>query len=162
MKNLLGSRKEILLIRRNLSLLKKNARLEHQLKICKQNLEDLQSSNLDILVDVVFEVDKENVKPQTFMCSECKYIFRDAGYFNDLQTGKEKPLSSPIRGISPESSPQPGATQEPPCQNEEKPQELSSSPEREPQEPFPDSEAGVTQEPPEPQPMAAPLPTHQE
>ena len=48
-------------------MLKKNAWLEHQLKICKQNLEDLQSSNLDILADVVFEVDKENVKPQTFM-----------------------------------------------------------------------------------------------
>ena len=142
-------------------MLKQNARLEHQLKICKKNLEDLHSSKLDILVNVVFEVDKENVKPQTFMCSECKYIFRDVGYFNDLQTGKEKPLSSPIGGISPKSSPQPGATQEPPCQNEEKPQELSSSPEREPQEPFPDSEVGVTQEPPEPQPMAAPLPTHQ-
>ena len=121
MKNLLGSRKETLLIRRNLSLLKKNAWLEHQLKICKQNLEDLQSSKLDILVDVVFEVDKENAKTQTFMCLECKYIFRDAGYINDLQTGKEKPLSSPIRGISLGSSPQPGATQEPPCQNEEKP-----------------------------------------
>ncbi|CAF4175994.1 unnamed protein product [Adineta steineri] len=89
-------------------------------------------------------VDKENVKPQTFMCSECKYIFRDA------------------RGISPESSPQLGATQEPPCQNEEKPQEISSSPERETQEPFLDSKAGVTQEHPEPQQMAAPLPTHQE
>ena len=84
MKNLIGSRKETLLIRRNLSLLKKNARLEHQLKICKQNLEDLQSSKLDILVDVVFEVDQENVKPQTFMCSECKSIFRDVGYLNDL------------------------------------------------------------------------------
>jgi hypothetical protein len=77
MKKILGSRKETLLIRRNLSLLKKNAWLEHQLKICKQNLKDLQSSKLDILVDVVFEVDKDNVKPQTFMCSECKYIFRD-------------------------------------------------------------------------------------
>ena len=75
------------------------------------------------------------------MCSECKSIFRDAKYFNDLQTRKEKPLSSPIRGISLESSPQPGATQEPPCQNEEKPQELFSSPEREPEEPFPDSKA---------------------
>ncbi|CAF4459273.1 unnamed protein product, partial [Adineta steineri] len=96
------------------------------------------------------------------MCSECKSICRDAGYLNDLQTVKEKILSSPIRAISPESSPQPGATQEPPYQNEEKPQELSSSPEREPQEPFLDSEAGVTQEPPEPQPMATPLPTHQE
>ena len=63
MKNLLGSRKETFLIRRNLSLLKKNARLEHQPKICKQNLKDLQSSNPDILVDVDFEVDKENVKP---------------------------------------------------------------------------------------------------
>ena len=96
------------------------------------------------------------------MYSKCKSFFRDAGYFNDLQTGKEKPLSSPIRGISLESSPQPGATQEPPCQNEEKPQELSSSLERDPQEPFPDSKAGVTLEPPEPQPMASPLPTHQE
>ena len=96
------------------------------------------------------------------MCSECRYIFRDAGYFNDLQTGKEKPLSSPIRGISLENSPQPRATQEPPCQNQEKPQEFTSSPERGPQEPFPDSEAGVTQEHCEPQPMAAPLPTHQE
>ena len=92
MKNILGSRKETLLIMINLSLLKKNARLEHQIKICKQNLEDLQSSKLDSLADVVFEVDKENVKPQTFMCSECKYIFKDAGYFNDLQTGKEKPF----------------------------------------------------------------------
>ena len=162
MKNLLGSRKETLLIRRNLSLLKKNTWLEHQLKICKQNLEYLQSSNLHILFDDVFEIDKENFKPQTFMCSECKSIFRDVGYFNDLQIGKEKPLSSPIREISPESSPQPGATQEPPCQNEEKPQELSSSPKTEPQEPFPNFEAGVTQEPPEPQPMVAPLPTHQE
>jgi hypothetical protein len=118
MKKKLGSRKETFLIRRNLALLKKNARLEHELKICKQNREDLQSYNLDILVDVVFEVHKENVKPRTFMFSECKSIFRDVGYFNDLQTGKEKPLSSPIRGISPESSPQPRATQEPPCQNE--------------------------------------------
>ncbi|CAF4285451.1 unnamed protein product [Adineta steineri] len=97
-----------------------------------------------MLADAIFEVDKDNVKPQNFMCSKCNSFFRDAGYFNDLQTGKEKPLSSPIRGISPESSPQPGATQEPLCQNEDKPQELSSSPKREPQEPFPDSEAGVT------------------
>ena len=80
-----------------MSLLKKNAWLEHQLKICKQNLEDLQSSNLDILADAIFEVDKENVKPQTFMCSKCKSIFRDAVYFNDLQTRKDKPLSSSIR-----------------------------------------------------------------
>jgi hypothetical protein len=79
MKVLLGSRKETLLIRRNLSLLKKNARLELEVNICKQNLEDLKSSNLDILVDAIFEVDKENVKPHTFMCSECKSIFRDAG-----------------------------------------------------------------------------------
>jgi hypothetical protein len=63
LKNILGSRKEDLLIKRNLSLLKKNAQLKHQLKNCKQALEDLQSSNLDILVDVVLEVDKENDKP---------------------------------------------------------------------------------------------------
>ena len=58
-----------MLIRRNLSLLKKNAWLEHQLKICKKNLEDIQSSKIDILVDVFFEVDKENVKPHNLMCS---------------------------------------------------------------------------------------------
>lgn len=76
LKNILGSRKESLLIKRNLLLLKNNARLEHQLKICMQTLEDLHSSNLNMLVDVVLEVDKENDKPQNFMCSECKAIFR--------------------------------------------------------------------------------------
>jgi hypothetical protein len=61
-----------------------------------------------------------------------KAIFRDARYLNDLQIGKEKHISSPIRGVLPESPPQPRAPQEPPCQDEEKPQELSSSPERAP------------------------------
>lgn len=73
-----------MLIKRNLLLLKKNARLEHQLKICKQTLEDLQSSNLNMLADDVLEVDKENDKPQNFMCSGCKAIFRDVGCLNDL------------------------------------------------------------------------------
>ena len=73
-----------MLIRRNLSLFKKNARFEHQLKFCKKNLEDLQSSNLNILTDAVLEVDKENDKPQSFMCSECQAMFRDVGCLNDL------------------------------------------------------------------------------
>ncbi|CAF1515481.1 unnamed protein product [Adineta steineri] len=96
------------------------------------------------------------------MCSECKSIFRAVGCLNDLQTGEEKPLSSPVREVPPECSPQHGVLQEPPCQDEEKPQELSSSPERAPQAPFPNPEARVTQEPPEPQPMSSPLPTHQD
>ena len=51
------------------------------------------------------------------MCSECKPIFRDARCLNDLQTGEEKPLSSPTREVPPKCFP----PQEPPCQDEEKP-----------------------------------------
>lgn len=96
------------------------------------------------------------------MCSECKAIFWDVGCLNNLQIGEEKPLSSPTREVPPECSPQPRAPQEPPCQDEEKPQELSSSLERVPQEPSLSPEVGVTQEPPMPQPLAAPLPTPQD
>ena len=55
MKNRSGLRKETLLIRRNLSLLKKNAQLEHQLKICKPNLED-KTYQISSLEDKVFKL----------------------------------------------------------------------------------------------------------
>ena len=83
-----------------------------------------------MLDDVILEVDKGNDKSQKFICSECKAIFREVGCLSDIQTGEEKPqepLSNTTREVPPECSPQLGAPQEPPCQDEEKPQELSSS-----------------------------------
>ena len=84
LKTPLGSRKETLLIKRNLLLLKKNARLEHQLKTYRENLEEHQSSKLNMLANVVLEVDKGNDQSQKFICSECKAIFREVGCLSDL------------------------------------------------------------------------------
>ena len=164
LKTPLGSRRETVLIKRNLLLLKKNARLEHQPKICRQDLEELQSSKLNILANAVLVVDKGNDQSQKFICSECKAIFREAGCLSDLQAGEDpqEPLSKQIGGIPQEFYPQQGDPQEPPYQKEEKPQELSSSIERDPQEPSPSHEVGDPQEPPAHQPMVPPLSASQD
>jgi len=77
-------------------------------RFVSETLKTFSLLTLIFLLMLFFEVDKQNGKPQNFMCSECKSIFRDVGCLNDLQTGEAKPLSSPVREVPPECSPQHG------------------------------------------------------